>query len=343
MSKKIIGVTVGTPISPKKLSEKLSPVKTVNGKSPDANGNVELDEIAGYESLTLGVHTNGLIYLFKNGEPQGVGLEIKAEEVEGGDVVGYIDENNNIVLKGNLTEGTYTAKYEMADGTTIEIGQLVFSYSVTSTLTNCSSNNSATSVANGGSYKATISANSGYELSTLTATMEGGGTIIVDKATGEISSDKVTGNIVITAVATATATGTPANFCVPNGDGWINNGRCSSTGEDRTNGVAGWHCSNYISVKNGDIVYVENADLCTLTNQYCGMYKPDKTALGGFMINVGVNNDVRYVNDVDLTSEVEKFTIDNEIAGYVRVVLKPHSTNDDIVIKIERDGKWRTA
>ncbi len=45
---KIIGVTVGTPISPKKLSEKLSPVKTVNGKSPDANGNVEIVVEDGY-------------------------------------------------------------------------------------------------------------------------------------------------------------------------------------------------------------------------------------------------------------------------------------------------------
>ena len=39
---KIIGVTVGTPISPAKIQQKLNPVKTVNGKSPDANGNVEV-------------------------------------------------------------------------------------------------------------------------------------------------------------------------------------------------------------------------------------------------------------------------------------------------------------
>lgn len=48
MSKKIIGVTVGTPISPSKLQQKLNPVKTVNGKSPDANGNVEVTANAGY-------------------------------------------------------------------------------------------------------------------------------------------------------------------------------------------------------------------------------------------------------------------------------------------------------
>lgn len=37
---KIIGVTVGTPISPRKIEEKLKPVKTVNGVAPDENGNV---------------------------------------------------------------------------------------------------------------------------------------------------------------------------------------------------------------------------------------------------------------------------------------------------------------
>lgn len=40
MSKKIIGVTVGTTISPKKIEKELKPVKTVNGQAPDENGNV---------------------------------------------------------------------------------------------------------------------------------------------------------------------------------------------------------------------------------------------------------------------------------------------------------------
>ena len=43
MSKKIYGVTVGTPMSPAAIAEKLKPVKTVNGVAPDGNGNVELD------------------------------------------------------------------------------------------------------------------------------------------------------------------------------------------------------------------------------------------------------------------------------------------------------------
>ena len=38
----IIGVSVGTPISPEKMNDELKPVKTVNGKVPDENGNVKV-------------------------------------------------------------------------------------------------------------------------------------------------------------------------------------------------------------------------------------------------------------------------------------------------------------
>ena len=39
---KIIGVTVGTPISPKRIEDNIKPVKMVNGKAPGENGNVEV-------------------------------------------------------------------------------------------------------------------------------------------------------------------------------------------------------------------------------------------------------------------------------------------------------------
>lgn len=39
---KIIGITVGTPTSPACMDRELKPVKTVNGVSPDENGNVDV-------------------------------------------------------------------------------------------------------------------------------------------------------------------------------------------------------------------------------------------------------------------------------------------------------------
>lgn len=72
------------------------------------------------DGLSLGIHTDGLVYLFVDGVPVGTGIGMSV----GGDVVGYVDENNNIVLTGALAEGTYTVKYEMEDGTVVDIGEL---------------------------------------------------------------------------------------------------------------------------------------------------------------------------------------------------------------------------
>ncbi len=41
-----------------------------------------------------------------------------------GDVVGVLDDSNNILLSGNLADGTYTLKFENSDGTYTEIGTL---------------------------------------------------------------------------------------------------------------------------------------------------------------------------------------------------------------------------
>lgn len=44
----------------------------------------------------------------------------------GGDVVGFVDESNNIILSGDLALGTYTVKYEMEDGSLQTIGTIEF-------------------------------------------------------------------------------------------------------------------------------------------------------------------------------------------------------------------------
>ncbi len=155
-------------------------------------------EKADQASLTLGYHTDGLIYIFAGNTPLGHGIEMTA----GGDVVGYVDSANNIVVKGSLADGSYTVKYEMEDGSTINIGNLVLDtnvyYSITKNLTQCTINNSATQVIQGESYSATITAKSGYELKSISVTM-GGNPVTVSG--GVINIASVTGNIVITALA----------------------------------------------------------------------------------------------------------------------------------------------
>ncbi len=47
------------------------------------------------------------------------------ENLGGNPVFGYVDENNNIVVQGDLADGSYSVKYEMEDGSTVDIGNLV--------------------------------------------------------------------------------------------------------------------------------------------------------------------------------------------------------------------------
>ena len=76
-------------------------------------------------------------------------------------------------------------------------------YTVTNTLTHCTNSNSAASAAENAAYSGTLSADTGYTLGTATVTM--GGVDITSSAysNGAISIAAVTGNIVITASATA--------------------------------------------------------------------------------------------------------------------------------------------
>lgn len=282
---KIIGVTVGTPISPEKIEREIQPVKTINGIAPDANGNVNVqggggvdenvlerigaledavDELnEAYENLgsdvediarpiaveeanrvresvdtvsnratileqkvstlegktsalenktatlenktstlenklgsvTLGIHTDGLLYVFVNGTPVGGGITLP--EGASGDIAGNFDSEGRLILTGDIPDGTYVG-YITENGNTIRIGNVDLYCSITNNLTCCTNSNKATSVANGGSYSATITANSGYTLKTVTATM-GGSAVSVNG--GTINIAKVTGDIVITAVA----------------------------------------------------------------------------------------------------------------------------------------------
>ena len=86
------------------------------------------------------------------------------------------------------------------NGDTVEEG----TYIITNNLTNCTTNNNANSISTNSSYSATISANSGYTLGSITVTM-GGNNITSSAVSGSsISINSVTGDVVITASATRT-------------------------------------------------------------------------------------------------------------------------------------------
>jgi hypothetical protein len=75
------------------------------------------------DSLTLGFHTDGLLYLFDGHTPVGAGVALP-EGGASGDVIGTLDDGKNILLSGNLADGTYTLKWLNADGTYTDAGTI---------------------------------------------------------------------------------------------------------------------------------------------------------------------------------------------------------------------------
>lgn len=209
--------------------------------------------------MTLGLHTDGLIYVFVDDVPVGNGIALPSGAT--GDVVGNVDSGNNIVLMGSIPDGSYNIKYEMDDGSTVDIGELVLDsnvyYSVTNNLTNCVSDNSEASAVKGGSYSATISANSGYTLSSVVVTM--GGTDITSTAVsgGTITIVSVIGDIVITAVAEETTTEI-TNWIEE--VGYTADTRLSLSSGNTTT-ASGYECTGFIPAKYGDVIYLRNVEL----------------------------------------------------------------------------------
>ena len=321
----------------------------------DADKNEIADSIA--TGLTLGVHTDGLIYIFKDGEPIGSGIEMGVS----GDVVGYVDSANNIILNGNLADGTYSVKYEMDGGKTVNIGNLVLDtnvyYTVKNTLTNCKNSNSATQVKEGDSYSATITANDGYELKTVTVTMGGAN---VSVSGGKINIASVTGNIVITAVAEEKQAAEPTNFAEPNTSNttdwsiWCNNARFGGDGTYRA--LTGNIVTNYVPFQVGDTLYFEGLTVATTgtsMNQGLVFYDSSKanicasylewyeTYSGGVMGNFDVTNGTYTFT---LTNAFKSYQASGKPAGsktaYVRISGALTGSVDDVVIRVKRNGEW---
>ena len=101
----------------------------------------------------------------------------------------------------------YSICYGAGYDRTISYGPTVYR-SITNSLTHVTSSNAAVSVEDGAAYTATLTAESGYTMGTVVVKM--GGTDITSMAytasTGAISIAKVTGDVVITAVATKIVT-----------------------------------------------------------------------------------------------------------------------------------------
>jgi hypothetical protein len=245
-------------------------------------------------------------------------------------VFGIVDENNNIILNGELGDGTYSVKYEMEDGSTVNIGNLVVDnnvyYSVTNNLTQCTNSNSATEVVEGESYSATITAKSGYELKSVAVTM-GGSPVTVSG--GVIDIANVTGNIVITAVAEEIKA-KYTNLADPTSADWADGKRFNGSGA-LTNVDAGVNgaTTNYIGgdLATGDVIRIKGIDLTTYRTV---VYDKNKN-----IASVGtLAGQTTYFSDITVNSTGASFKIKSGMpsGGYIRFCGPLNGTSADVII-----------
>ncbi len=312
--------------------------EAINTALTEAKESGAFDGVDGKDGKDGYTPIKGTDYFTEADKAEMVALVI--ENLGGNPVFGYVDENNNILVQGDLADGSYSVKYEMEDGSTVDIGNLVLDsnvyYSVTNNLTNCINGNSETEVIEGNSYSAVISANDGYELSSLVVTM--GGTDITSSAVsgGNINIVNVTGNIVITAVAEEIKV-SYTNLADPSSADWWANSYLGSDGTVRTQD--GYGVSNYIGPVNvGDIIYIKGLDLTGTGAQYRSCpYKTDKSIHGSFgcsTLTALGGLPTPPITDVAVTTTGGQFTHNNSDVIYWRIGGLLNGSANDVIITI---------
>ena len=338
-------------INPVNIKNEVTPIKGEDYWSPEDQNSI-IETIFG--ALTLGMHTDGLIYLFRNGKPVGDGLNINAEVVEG-DVYGYIDENNNIVLRGAVADGKYIVKYQMENGNTIDIGDMNIDtniyYNITNNLTNCSNGNTVTNIVSGESYSATITVNDGCELSSIVVIMNGIDVTSSVTNSNNIYIESVIGDITITAICQTPRTNffkaTPIVYTTKEAsqDVVVGGGRVGSDNTYRTDSGANNLLSNYIPVQNGDEIVFINA---TATGPYSAAYNELNSTNAEVIFKPGVENDaVSYTDNNNLTVTSD-YSYMRFACGPDRSIMVDGSASTvdakydltKIVINIKRNGEW---
>ena len=309
-----------------------------------------LANIIDKRNITLGLHTDGLIYLFVNNSPVGYGIALPSTSI--GDVIGNIDSDNNIIITGELGDGTYTVKYEMTNGSTINIGDLVLDsnvyYSITKNLSQGTiSSNDATSVIKGNSYSTTISVSDGYKITSIIVTMGGKDISATAVSDTTISITNVTGNLIITVAAEEEAVVAYTNFFVQSEGAFGRIG--GSDGAVRTDAPNNF-VTNFVAVQKGDIVRITGCDITGLltggssTSYYSvGCYDSSKVKL--YVNSADVTDGVYFTTQTD-TDTLAELTVTGETVKYMRFTCS-HSSGSHklidpstIVININRGGEW---
>lgn len=187
------------------------------------------------------------------------------------------ENDNEKVVAWAAANGITTAEINafraaMISGNAGEVVVPPQEYTVTNNLTGCTSSNAATTVTEGDSYYATITASSGYVMTGATVQIKMGGTDVTDLyySDGVISIPDVSGNLAITITAVVyvptytnvlpTAVDPSTKNDVWDGKGYRNGAYASSAKPYYGTDAACW-CTGAIAVQPSDVIYVKGATL----------------------------------------------------------------------------------
>ena len=245
-------------------------------------------------------------------------------------VVNVIDLDNKVI---------YSYCYGAGTDRTISYGAKVYR-TITNTLTHVTNSNAATSIENETAYSATLSADTGYTLDTVTVTM--GGTDITSTAysDGGISIASVTGDIVITAVATKIVSytnqvpiSTDADGNVYNGTGYKDGYRINSSGAEAE--LSGFTATGFIPFTKGQTIRIGGEGI-TYAEYGCMLmfYDAAKTYISDSGIAYDKVGNTTY--GTWTTEETSVFCLDpldaypntlSGINGYIRISAKGSGAN----------------
>lgn len=190
----------------------------------------------------------------------------------------YTGENDNEkVVAWAVANGITAAEINAFRATMIsgDAGEVVVppqEYTVTNTLTGCTSSNAATTVTGGDTYYAAITASNGYVLNGATVVVKMGGAEVTALyyADGVINIPDVSGNIEITITAAVyvpsytnvlpKAVDPSTKSGVWDGKGYRNGAYASSAKPYYGTDAACW-CTGAIAVQPSDVIYVKGATL----------------------------------------------------------------------------------
>lgn len=371
MNKKIMGVTVGTSLSPSKIEEEIKPVKTVNGRAPDENGNVEVNGAGGTDGKTpyikngnwwIGDTDTGVKAEGKDGENgkdgiNGTGLyrgtvvfDEDAASSDETDIVETIDKpNGEPFIVGDMVIETNGKIWRIFDNkghvtlVTSTKGEKGDPY----TLTDTDKTEIAAKVVEmlgGAPVYAVIDENnivtikglSEDESYTFKLEMEDGSAVDV----GEFDPDQAINQIPISTDASGNL------FVGANGEkGYKTGTRLSlSSGGETTSGATDYECTGFIRAKYGDKLCIKNVDLTSENATNIVFYDINKnqivvngnyygTSLYGFFVTRGMQSGDVYTGTIQVTDDMLK--LPTTFDGYIRIGSKSITAESILTVNQE--------